>query len=170
MTTPTPGQCPELETLFTELEAGEGPALEHAASCPLCAAVLEEHRQLEKDLYRLADPLPPPDLVHQVMARVAAEPPPLRRELWTGLSILAASLMVGLGVLVSSDSALSGAGTGLARFVVEGKDSLASLLSGARTLWSTSAGAVAGLLSLLLLSSLFGIKRLAGNGPTPSEA
>ena len=41
----TPSQCPELEVLFTELEASEGPALEHAASCPLCSAVLEEHRQ-----------------------------------------------------------------------------------------------------------------------------
>jgi hypothetical protein len=29
---------------------------------------------------------------------------------------------------------------------------------------------VAGVLALLLFSSLFGIKRLAGNGPTPSEA
>lgn len=74
--TPSTPQCPDLEVLFIELEAGHGPALEHAEGCPLCAAVLEEHRQLEKDLFRLADPLPPPDLVHQVMARVAASPAP----------------------------------------------------------------------------------------------
>ena len=55
--------------IFTELEAGEGPALEHAEHCPLCTAIIEEHRLLEKDLCRLADPLPPPDLVHKVMAR-----------------------------------------------------------------------------------------------------
>ena len=77
--TPSTPQCPDLEVLFIELEAGHGPALEHAEGCPLCAAVLEEHRQLEKDLFRLADPLPPPDLVHQVMARVAASPRPCAR-------------------------------------------------------------------------------------------
>ncbi|PTL85670.1 hypothetical protein [Vitiosangium sp. GDMCC 1.1324] len=168
--TPNIIECPDLEVLFTELETGEGPALEHAKHCPLCTAIIEEHRLLEKDLSRLADPLPPPDLVHKVMARVAAEPTPLRRELWTGVSILAASLAVGLGVLLSSDAALSGAGTALARFVVDGKAFFDALLSGGRALWSTAAAPVAGLLAALLLSSLFGIKRLAGSGPTPSEA
>jgi hypothetical protein len=167
---PTSLECPDLEELFTELEAGEGPALAHAENCPLCTAIIEEHRLLEKDLFRLADPHPPPDLVHRVMARVASEPPPLRRELWTGLSILAASLALGLGVLLSSDAALSGAGTGLARFLVDGKAFLEALLSGSRALWSTAAAPVAGLIALLLLSSLFGIKRLAGNGPTPTRA
>jgi hypothetical protein len=169
--TPTSIECPDLEVLFTELESGEhGPALEHAEGCPLCTAIIEEHRLLEKDLYRLADPLPPPDLVHKVMARVAVEPPPQRRELWTGLSILAASLVLGLGVLLSNDAALSGAGTTLARFLVDGKTFLEALQSGSRALWSTAAGPVASLLALLLFSSLFGLKRLAGNGPTPSEA
>ncbi|MFL5353336.1 hypothetical protein [Archangium sp.] len=168
--TPHTIECPDLEVLFTELEAGEGPALEHAKDCPLCTAIIEEHRLLEKDLFRLSDPLPPPDLVHKVMARVASEPTPVRRELWTGVSILAASIVLGLGVLISSDAALSGAGTGLARFVVDGKAFLDALMSGAHALWNTAAAPVAALLALLLLSSLFGIKRLAGNGPTPSEA
>jgi hypothetical protein len=39
-------------------------------------ALLEEHRQLEKDLLRLADPLPPPDFVQAVMKRVASAPAP----------------------------------------------------------------------------------------------
>ncbi|OJH40242.1 hypothetical protein [Cystobacter ferrugineus] len=168
--TATIPECPELEVLFTELETGAGPALEHARECEVCSAILEEHRQLEKDLYRLADPAPPPDFVHRVMARVAAEPPPLHRELWTGLSILAASLLVGLGVLVSNDAALSGAGTGLARFLVDGRTFFEGLRSGVNALWNTAAIPVAGLFALLLLSSLFGIKRLAGNGPQPSEA
>ncbi|WNG37281.1 hypothetical protein F0U61_29115 [Archangium violaceum] len=168
--TPTTCECPDLEVLFTELEVGEGPALEHAKGCPLCTAIIEEHRLLEKDLYRMADPLPPPDLVHKVMARVAAEPPPLRSELWTGVSILAVSILAGLGVLLSNDAALSGAGTGLARFLVDGKAFLEALLSGARALWNTAAAPVAGVLAFLLFTSLFGIKRLAGDGPTPSEA
>lgn len=167
---PTTQECPELEQLFSELEVGEGPALEHAKDCPLCTAIIEEHRLLEKDLFRLADPLPPPDLVHKVMARVATEPVPQRRELWTGFTILAASLVLGLGALFSSDSALIGASTGLARFLVDGKAFLEALLSGARALWSTSAAPVAGVLALLLFSSLFGLKRLAGNGPTPTGA
>jgi hypothetical protein len=168
---PTSIECPDLEMLFTELESGEhGPALEHAKLCPLCTAIIEEHRLLEKDLYRLSDPLPPPDLVHKVMARVAVEPAPVHRELWTGLSILGVSLLTGLGVLLTNDAALSGAGTALARFLVDGKACVEALLSGSHALWSTAAAPVAGLLALLLLSSLFGIKRLAGNGPTPSEA
>src|SRR2546430_11594113 len=51
--------CPDLEQIFEELAEGKGPALEHARGCPLCAEILEEHRQLEKDLFRLADPMPP---------------------------------------------------------------------------------------------------------------
>ena len=47
---------------------------------------------------------------------------------------------------------------------------LEALRSGSHALWSTAASPVAALLALLLFSSLFGIKRLAGNGPTPSEA
>lgn len=166
----TPTECPDLEVLFTELEAGTGPALEHAATCPLCSAMLEEHRQLEKDLYRLADPLPPPTLVANVMARVATEPPPLRRELWTGLSILVASLAVGLGLLISSDAALSRLGAALASLLMDGKALFHGLASGASALWNTAAGPVAAILVFLLLTSLFGLKRLVGNGPNLSEA
>jgi hypothetical protein len=166
----TPTECPDLEVLFTELEAGKGPALDHAATCPLCGAMLEEHRQLEKDLYRLADPLPPPMLVANVMARVASEPPPLRRELWTGLSILVVSLVAGLGLLVGNDAALSRLGAALASFVMDSKALLQGLSSGASALWNTEAGPVATILVLMLLGSLFGLKRLAGSGPNLSEA
>jgi hypothetical protein len=166
----TPSQCPELEVLFTELEASEGPALEHASSCPLCSAVLEEHRQLEKDLYRLADPLPPPMLVASVMARVATEPTPLRRELWSGLLIMVASLTVGLGLLITNDQALVRLGSALAALVMDGKALFQGLASGANALWNTAAGPVAVVLVLLLIVSLSGLKRLVGNGPNPSQA
>jgi hypothetical protein len=168
--TPTSIECPDLEVLFTELEAGEGPALEHAEHCPLCTAIIEEHRLLEKDLCRLADPLPPPDLVHKVMARVAAEPTPVRRELWTGLSILGTSLMMGLGLLLASDAALSGLGKSVARTLVDGTALTEALLSGLHALWSTAAGPLVALVLFVVLSSVFGLKRLVRNGPTPSEA
>ena len=51
----TPHPCPDLEVLFAELDAGEGLALDHAAECEACSAVLEEHRLMEQDLFRLAD-------------------------------------------------------------------------------------------------------------------
>jgi len=163
-------QCPDIEVLFTELEAGEGPALDHAADCALCSAMMEEHRLLEKDLFRLSDPLPPPSLVANVMARVAVEPPPLRRELWTGLGILAGALLAGIGYLLANDKALGRLGTALARGVVDGLAFLEALVAGAHALWNTAAGPVAAVLSLFLLVSLFGLKRLAGSPPTPSEA
>ncbi|HYH97413.1 hypothetical protein [Hyalangium sp.] len=166
----TPNQCPDLEVLFTELEAGEGSALDHAATCALCSAVLEDHRQLEKDLYRLADPLPPPTLVANVMARVATEPTPLRRELWAGIPILVASLGVGLGLLITNDQALSQLGAALAALVMDGKGLLQGLASGANALWSTAAGPVAAILIILLIVSLSGLKRLVGDGPNPSQA
>ncbi|KFE70508.1 hypothetical protein [Hyalangium minutum] len=166
----TPNPCPDLEVLFTELEAGKGPALDHAATCPLCSAVLEEHRQLEKDLYRLADPLPPPTLVANVMARVATEPTPLRRELWAGIPILAASLLVGLGLLITNDRALSRLGSALAALFTDGRVLLQGLSSGANAIWNTAAAPVAGILVLLLIVSLSGLKRLVGDGPNPSQA
>jgi hypothetical protein len=162
--------CPDLEVLFTELEAGEGPALDHAAECALCSAVLEEHRLMEQDLYRLADPLPPPSLVASVMARVAEEPVPQRREVWSGVLILLSSLAVGLGYLLTNDRALGRLGTAVASAVVDGRVFIEGLLSGAHALWSTAGVTVAGILAVLLMTSLFGLKRLAGGPPTLSEA
>lgn len=180
----TPHPCPDLEVLFTELEAGKGPALDHAAECDACGAVLEEHRLMEQDLYRLADPLPPPNLVANIMARVAAEPVPRRSEVWSGVAILLTSLVGGLGYLLMNDQALGRLGTGFAAFVVEGRLFVDGVLTGAHALWATAALAVASSLAFLILTSLYGLKRLAGNvpsdlydlkrlagsGPTPSEA
>ncbi|MCP3138096.1 hypothetical protein [Pyxidicoccus xibeiensis] len=166
----TPHPCPDLELLFAELEAGEGPALDHAAECEACAAVLEEHRLMENDLYRLSDPLPPPSFVANVMARVAAEPVPQRREVWSGVAILLTSLMGGLGYLLMNDQALGHLGTGVASFLFEGRLFVEGVLSGAHALWATAGLAVATTLAFLLLSSLYGLKRLAGSVPTPFEA
>ncbi|MBU8894627.1 hypothetical protein DRW03_08900 [Corallococcus sp. H22C18031201] len=166
----SPHPCPDLEQLFTELEAGEGPALDHAAECDACAGVLEEHRLLEQDLYRLADPLPPPTLVASVMARVAEEPVPRQREVWSGLIILVTSISMGLGYLISNDRALGRLGTTAASTVVNGRVFFEGLLSGAHALWSTVGVSIAGILALLLLTSLFGLKRLVGGSPSLTEA
>jgi hypothetical protein len=160
---PTP--CPDLEVLFAELEAGEGPALDHAAECEACAAVMEEHRLLENDLYRLADPLPPPSLVVNVMARVAESPVPQRREVWTGLCILLTSLGVGLGFLFTNDRALGRMGTAFAASVRDGRAFVEGLFSGAHALWSTAGLAVACIVAFVVFTSLFGLKRLVGSPP-----
>ncbi|RKH36740.1 hypothetical protein [Corallococcus llansteffanensis] len=165
---PTP--CPDLEVLFAELEAGEGPGLDHAAECDACAALLEDHRLLEQDLFRLADPLPPPSLVANVMARVAESPVPQRREVWTGLAILLTSLGAGLGFLFTNDQALGRLGTAFASTVVDTRVVVEGLLSGAHALWSTAGVAVACFIAFVVLSSLLGLKRLVGSPPSLSEA
>jgi hypothetical protein len=163
-------QCPELETLFTELELGEGPALTHAYGCDDCRLVLEEHRQLEKDLYRLADPLPPPTLVMNVMARVAEEPAPFRRELWTALPIVLCSLAAGLGLIFTNDALLSRLSTTLARVATSSGTFLGALNSGVDALWATAAVPIAIAALALVILPLLGLKRLAGSLPTTSEA
>jgi hypothetical protein len=163
-------QCPELETLFTELELGEGPALEHAYGCDDCRLILEEHRQLEKDLYRLADPLPPPTLVMNVMARVAQEPAPVRRELLTALPIVLVSLAAGIGLIFTNDALLSRLSTTLARVATSGGAFLGALNTGMDALWATAAAPIAIGVLVLLVLPLLGLKRLAGPLPTTSEA
>ncbi|RKH25779.1 hypothetical protein [Corallococcus sicarius] len=166
----SPIPCPDLEVLFAELEAGEGPCLDHAAGCDACAALLEDHRLLEQDLFRLADPLPPPSLVANVMARVAESPVPQRREVWTGLAILLTSLGAGLGFLFTNDRALGRLGTAFASTVGDSRMFVEGLFSGAHALWSTAGVAVACLVAFVVLSSLMGLKRLVGSPPSLSEA
>ena len=170
MSTPTHSDCPELEVLFAELDAGEGPALDHAAECEACAALMEEHRQLEKDLYRLADPLPPPDLVRNVMARVATEPTPVRRELMTGIPILVASLVTGVALLLGSDAALARVGLNVGRLFVEGRIFAEGVGNGLAALWATAALPLVACTTVLFLFSLWGLRRLTGAPATFTEA
>ena len=69
----------ELEALLAELAPTQAER----------TTLLEEHRQLEKDLLRLADPLPPPDFLANVMSRVAVAParPLSRADVWSAVAI-----------------------------------------------------------------------------------
>ena len=100
--------CPDAEALFVGLAEEAPEARAHLAECDACAALVEEHRQLEIDLLRLSDPLPPPDFVHQVMARVEAQPVPAGRE-WLSFAGIVAAALAGVVVLVGSDAATAGA-------------------------------------------------------------
>ena len=155
--------CPELETLVLGVAGGDEKLQAHARSCPSCAAALEEHRQLEKDLFRLVDPLPPPDFTRMVMARVAAAPAPLGREVKAGGGILVVSLALFVGFLVRGGTTWAGAGVGFARALLELRTVAVALGNGLTALWSTAAIPLVAISYLVLATTLFGLKRLAGS-------
>lgn len=159
--------CPDLEHLLDEAADVKGPALEHAKSCPACAAVLEEHRQLEKDLYRLADPLPPPDFVHLVMAKVASAPAPARSEFTMGAVILAVSLGLGVASLLFGEGGLGAAGVSAARTLVELKELIIGVGSGLSAAWRTAAVPITVAATLTMFVSLVGLRRLAEQKVSP---
>jgi anti-sigma factor RsiW len=159
----SPPTCPDLETLFIGLDEGRPEALQHLRTCPRCTQIVEGHRQLEKDLFRIADPLPPPDFVQKVMARVQSAPAPARQEVWTGLAILGAS--VGAAVFLILDSGATGLfGTELARLLLWSRSFLMAVPDGLRAVWQTAGVPVTAAASVLLVFVLFGLRRLAG-GP-----
>lgn len=144
----------ELEALLRELAPTE----------PERAALLEEHRQLEKDLLRLADPLPPPDFLAKVMTRVAEAPPrPMSaRDIWSAVGIVGVALALAVAAWVSSGGSLgSGSfGLALASLVVKGRDALVALGTALSALWATAALPTVLGLSLLLVATLATIRRL----------
>ena len=155
--------CPELETLLIAAAEHDAEALAHLRTCPDCAALAEEHRQMEKDLFRLADPLPPPDFVQSVMARVALEPAPVRVELRTGLSILAVTLMGATLAFVAAHGNLGLLGTRAAWAVVAWRNLFFAVSEALAALWSTAALPTAVAMVGLILVSTLGLRRLAGH-------
>ena len=154
--------CPDLEVLFTQLAEGQGPALEHGKTCPACAAVLEEHRELEQELFRLQDPFPPANFVPQVMAKVAAAPVPPSVELKTGFAIIGAALALAFVILVARGANAGQLGVSVAHWVVEMRAILIGLVRGISMAWKTAAVPLAATLAFLLALSLVGLKKLAG--------
>jgi predicted anti-sigma-YlaC factor YlaD len=153
--------CPDLETLLLGQAEGTGEFKEHVAGCASCASILEEHRQLEKDLFRLVDPLPPPDLVALVMRRVAAEPLPLRAEMRVGLSIMAATLMAAVLSFVATRGPIGLLGASAARALVSWKTTFLGLNNAVQVTWSTTTIPLAVCLSFVLFLSVVGLRRVA---------
>ena len=154
--------CPDLEALFIGLDEGRPDALQHVRACFRCAEIVEQHRQLEKDLLRISDPLPPPDFVQSVMARVQSAPVPVRREVWTGLGILIAAVAAAV-VLIVDSGALGLFGTELARFLLWSRSFLMAVPDALRAVWQTAGVPVTAAASVLLIFVLFGLRRLAGS-------
>lgn len=167
MTTPA-DNCPALEQLFTELLEGKGPALDHAATCERCKGVLEEHRQLEKDLYRLADPMPPSDLVHKVMLAVAAEPKPVGSEVKVGIFILVGALALAFVGFANSGISAGSVGSSVAEFIVMARSFLSAAGKSAMSFWATAGVPLTFGSLLLLFLSLFGLRKLASSSEQPA--
>lgn len=161
--------CPELEQLFTELSDGKGPALDHAADCERCQGLLEDHRQLEKDLYRLSDPLPPPDLVHKVMAAVAAQPRPVAAEVKVGLVILAGALALMFLGFANAGLSAGSLGSAVADFTLAARSFVAATGRSAMSFWATAGLPLTFGSLLLLFLSLFGLRKLASPSSSPEQ-
>ncbi len=153
--------CPELETLLVAAAEHDADAVAHLRTCPDCAALAEEHRQLEKDLFRLADPLPPVDFVASVMARVALEPAPARVELRTGLSILAVTLMGATLAFVATHGNLGLLGTHAASTIVAWRNLFFGVSEALAAIWSTAALPVVVAMIAVIGVSTLGVRRLA---------
>src|SRR5262249_2775721 len=127
-----------------------------------CAAVLEEHRSLEQDLFRLQDPFPPSDFVPQVMARVAAAPASPGVELRTGFAIIGTALTLAFAVLVARGATAGQMGLSIAHGVLELRAILIGLAGGLSVAWKTAAVPLSATVATLLVLSLVGLKKLAG--------
>jgi len=126
------------------------------------AELLEEHRQLEKDLLRLADPLPPADFVHRVMQKVAAAPAPAMapRDVALAIFITAATFTAGVLLFVSRGVGFEGVGLSFADTFIHVRELVIGVGSAVEAVWRTAAVPVAIGLTAMLVSSMVALKRL----------
>ncbi len=142
----------EFEVLLSELAPDEAQR----------AKLREEHRLLEHDLSRLADPLPPPDFLAQVMQRVDAEAVAAapRRELFRALAIFVPVLTAGLGLWVF-EGGPAAAGVSFAGALLWLRQTGLGALGALDAVWKTAALPVAVALSAALSVGLWALKRVA---------
>lgn len=155
--------CPELEALILAQFDHDPDAAAHLRGCPDCATLVEQHRQMEKDLFRLVDPLPPPDLVARVMTRVAAEPAPVRVEMKTAFSIFAVTLMAAVLTFVANHGNIGLLGVRAASGVITWRHLLLGVSEGLGAIWTTAALPFVAVMAGLLLCSVWGLRRLAAH-------
>ena len=150
----------ELEQLLKEL----------ASTDEERAQLLEEHRQLEKDLLRLADPMPPPDFVHAVMAKVAVAPAraPAKGEIVMAVVIVTAALAASV-LAFSTHGDIGTVGLSFTRLVLQLRDTVVGLGSAISALWRTAALPLTIGLGVALAASLVAFKRVLHNGLTEAK-
>jgi hypothetical protein len=160
--------CPELEVLFTELSEGSGASLEHAKSCERCSEIVREHRELERELFRIADPFPSSSFVSQVMAKVAANPVSPYHEMKVGLGIMFGAFALALSALVLGGG-VGQVGILAASAVVHAQTLVVGLSSAISVLWTTAASTMLLSLALVMFAALFMLKRLMPGAAQFSE-
>lgn len=141
----------------------------HVETCADCAEAAETHRQLEKGLFRLVDPLPPPSLVSRVMARVDAASSASRVEARTGLAILGVALVLSLSGLFAAHASVASFGVGAAHAVLTWRSVGIALLHALGVLRATAIVPLVLVGGSLLLASLAGLRRLAGQTLVEAE-
>ncbi len=150
----------ELEALLKEL----------ATSDEDRAQLLEEHRQLEKDLLRLADPLPPPDFLHKVMAKVAKAPAraPARSEIALASAIVVCAVAASVFAF-STQGDVGEVGLVFTRLVLQLRDTAVGLGSALAALWRTAALPLTIGMGAALAACLVALKRVLHTGMTEAK-
>lgn len=154
-------RCPDPERLALDLEEGQAWAFTHLEHCEACAALLEEHRLLERELFRAMDPAPPVDFVRSVMVRVEQAPAPPRTELLVGAMIFITAL-IALGTLVWTSAPSLGALSleTVGRAVERGRW-LEGVAAASSTIWSVAGPALVVLSVLTLVFASLGLRKLS---------
>jgi hypothetical protein len=121
----------------------------------------EAHRQLEKDLLRLADPLPPADFLSKVMAKVEAEPRRMSgSEVRSAVIIALGALAASAVAFVSSGASADGVAVSFARTVLGAREVAVGFESGLAAIWRTAGLPLSVSLAVVVMVSLVGFRRL----------
>ncbi len=155
--------CPNIEELLMQLDRGEGFALEHASGCERCQALLEAHRDLDRQLARLVDPLPPPDFVAQVMKSVEKlpAPAPVPTGLGSGLWILTAALATSVFTLALGGYRLTAVLSSLGTTLLVMKSAWVGFSAAFDALWTIAALPLAVAVAVGLMFALYVLDRLS---------
>jgi len=104
------------------------------------------------------------------MARVAAEPAPIRLNLTLGLAIAVTAFGLGVFTLAASGVGVSMVGSFAASLLITAKSLAVGSQEAVSLLWAIAALPVAVSLFLVLLFCVFALKHLVGEGPAFREA
>lgn len=147
----------------SELEA----LLEELAPTPEARAqLLEEHRQLEKDLSRLKDPLPPPDFLQGVMKKVRAAPAPMPSRADAAIAAVIVVLALGASAFAfaSAGGSTDGFGVWVARALIALRSGAVGVISALSSVWRTAAVPLTVGLCGTLFFCVVALRHLAGSG------
>ncbi len=153
-------QAPDAETNAEDLEL-ERLFADTAHDEAELALLKEAHRQLEKDLLRLADPLPPGDFVSSVMAKVEAQPKRVPvSEIVSAVLIAVGALAASAIAFVSSGASPDGVAVSFAQAFVSAREVLVGCGSALSAVWRTAGLPLSIMLGMVVMAALVGFRRL----------